>query len=50
LQCGNEVEKDTVDEVVEAVLGLGEGTILLGSEIIELAAGGSVKVFGGEAV
>jgi excinuclease ABC subunit A len=28
LQCGNEVKKDTVDEVAEAVLGLGEGTRL----------------------
>src|SRR3954452_6197740 len=28
LQCGNEVKKDTVDEVAQAVLGLGEGTRL----------------------
>jgi excinuclease ABC subunit A len=28
LQCGNEVKKDTVDEVAEAILGLGEGTRL----------------------
>jgi excinuclease ABC subunit A len=28
LQCGNEVKKDTVDEVADAVLGLGEGTRL----------------------
>ena len=28
LQCGAEVKKDTVDEVAEAVLGLGEGTRL----------------------
>src|SRR6266496_4203892 len=28
LQCGNEVKKDTVDEVAETVLGLGEGTRL----------------------
>jgi excinuclease ABC subunit A len=28
LQCGNEVKKDTVDEVAEAVLALGEGTRL----------------------
>ena len=28
LQCGEEVRKDTVDEVAEAVLGLGEGTRL----------------------
>ncbi len=27
-QCGNEVKKDTVDEVAAAVLGLGEGTRL----------------------
>src|SRR5216683_120605 len=27
-QCGEEVKKDTVDEVAEAVLGLGEGTRL----------------------
>src|SRR3989440_9812184 len=28
LQCGNEVKKDTVDEVASAVLALGEGTRL----------------------
>src|SRR5438552_3734710 len=28
LQCGNEVKKDTVDEVAAVVLGLGEGTRL----------------------
>jgi excinuclease ABC subunit A len=28
LQCGNEVKKDTVDEVADAVLALGEGTRL----------------------
>jgi excinuclease ABC subunit A len=28
LQCGNEVKKDTVDEVAEAMLGVGEGTRL----------------------
>jgi excinuclease ABC subunit A len=28
LRCGNEVEKDTVDEVADAVLALGEGTRL----------------------
>src|SRR5690348_3777276 len=28
LRCGNEVKKDTVDEVADAVLGLGEGTRL----------------------
>src|SRR5262249_24172579 len=28
IQCGNEVKKDTVDEVAEAVLALGEGTRL----------------------
>jgi excinuclease ABC subunit A len=28
LQCGQEIRKDTVDEVAEAVLGLGEGTRL----------------------
>ncbi len=28
LQCGNEVKKDTVDEVTEAVLAMGEGTRL----------------------
>ncbi len=28
LQCGNEVKKDTVDEVAAAVLGLGEGARL----------------------
>ncbi|HSS99225.1 MAG TPA: hypothetical protein VLK33_19455, partial [Terriglobales bacterium] len=28
LQCGNEVKKDTVDEVAASVLGLGEGTRL----------------------
>src|ERR671924_1444230 len=26
MQCGNEVKKDTVDEVAAVVLGLGEGT------------------------
>jgi excinuclease ABC subunit A len=28
IQCGNEVKKDTVDEVADAVMGLGEGTRL----------------------
>src|SRR5438874_887303 len=28
LQCGNEVKKDTVDEIADAVLALGEGTRL----------------------
>src|SRR5213080_3953367 len=28
LQCGNEVKKDTVDEIAEGVLALGEGTRL----------------------
>src|SRR5436309_6156665 len=39
LQCGNEVKKDTVDEVAEAVLALGEGTRL--NVLFPLRTGGT---------
>src|SRR2546426_1489736 len=39
LQCGNEVNKDTVDEVAEAVLALGEGTRL--NVLFPLRTGGT---------
>src|SRR5215469_10226649 len=38
LQCGNEVKKDTVDEVAERVLALGEGTRLNALFPLETAA------------
>src|SRR5436190_180595 len=39
LQCGNEVKKDTVDEVAEAVLALGEGARL--NVLFPLRTGGT---------
>src|SRR5438045_9677961 len=39
LQCGNEVKKDTVNEVAEAVLALGEGTRL--NVVFPLRTGGT---------
>src|SRR5213080_3264776 len=39
LQCGNEVKKDTVDEVAEAVIALGEGTRL--NVLFPLRTGGT---------
>src|SRR5438067_1986430 len=39
LQCGNEVKKDTVDEVAEAVLALGEGARL--NVLFSLRTGGT---------
>src|SRR5438128_1904546 len=39
LQCGNEVKKDTVDEVADAVIALGEGTRL--NVLFPLRTGGT---------